>query len=523
MIYSLEGFTLDTGALTLEHDGAPVEVEPQVFAVLQALIENRDRAVSKEELVAMVWKGRVVSDAAISSRIKSARQAIGDDGKQQKLIKTIHSFGFKFVARVDPALSVATLPAEPPPAPTNEIQDSRASILVLPLALHASADADDVLASGISHDIITSLSRLHWLRVIARASAFRLADSQLGSQDLHRTFGIDYCLSGFVESMAGKLTLHMQLIDARDDTVLWADSLTGSRDDLHGLRLSIVSKAISQLELKLSDLEAKRAQLTSPENLDAWRAYHLATSHLYRFNQADNQVAVELFRRAVQLEPGFARGHAGLSAAEFQNAFNRYTGSDPAGSRKAALNAAEKSIALDPMDPLANFVMGRCQWLSGDPGSSVTWLERAIALNPNYAQGYYAHGLACLMADDKLRGYDDAQAAESLSPLDPFMYGFYGIRAFSYIADADDANACRWAESAARQPGAIVVMDLVAAAAAGLAGQPEKAQTWLQRARQRKPDIDIDYLFQALPFADGTVQQRMRRALAQLGLETRHP
>lgn len=522
MIYTFQGYTLDTDALTLLLDGSPVDVEPQVFAVLEALIDNRGRAVSKEELVALVWQGRVVSDAAISSRIKSARQAIGDDGKRQTCIKTIHSFGFKFVADVKEAISASAQAKQHPPELAATLEDRRASIVVLPFGLNGQAGEDNVLAGGITHDIITSLSRLHWLRVIARASAFRLADTQLEGQDLYDTFGIDYCLAGFIESTGTQLTLHVQLTDARNDTILWADSLAGSREDLHGLRLSIVSKAINLLELTLSDLEAKRAQLASPENLDAWRAYHLATAHLYRFNKADNDAAVTLFKRAVALEPDFARGYAGLSAAEFQNAFNRYSPAEVEQSRQAALAAAEKSIALDAMDPLANFVMGRCHWLSGDPGSSIGWLERAIALNPNYAQGYYAHGLACLMADDTLRGYDDAQCAEALSPLDPFMYGFYGIRAFSYIADGDDENACRWAESAARQPGAIVVMDLIAAAGAELAGRRQQALGWLSRAQQRKADIDMHYLFQALPFADGSVKRRIQSALDALGLPQTH-
>ncbi|MEM9257311.1 MAG: winged helix-turn-helix domain-containing protein [Pseudomonadota bacterium] len=522
MIYQFGGYSLNTDNLTLLHNDVPIEVEPQVFAVLQALIENRDRAISKEELVSLVWKGRVVSDAAISSRIKTARQAIGDDGKSQRLIKTLHSFGFKFVAEVresHPSPLSGPISANETAA---DRDDGRASIVVLPLGLNKGAKADEVLAIGITHDIISSLSRLHWLRVIARASAFKLADTQLATQDLHRTFGIDYSLAGFVHFTDGKITLHVQLNDARDDTVLWADSLSGSRDDLHGLRLAVVSKAINLLELQLSDQEAKRAQLANPENLDAWRAYHLATAHLYRFNEADNQAALELFKRSVNLEPGFARGHAGLSAAEFQNAFNRYPGTDAERSEQLALMAAQESIALDPMDPLANFVMGRCHWLSGDPEGSVTWLERAIALNPNYAQGYYAHGLACLMADDALRAYDDATAAETISPLDPFMYGFYGIRAFSYIADGDYESACRWAESAARQPGAIVIMDLVAAAAAELAGRQKRAKSWLQRARRRKPDIDMNYLFQALPFSEGSVKQRLRDALDSLGLDRPH-
>ena len=228
--------------------------------------------------------------------------------------------------------------------------------------------------------------------------------------------------------------------------------------------------------------------------------------------------ATALFTRATQLEPGFARAHAGLSAAEFQNAFNLYAGVDRATAVDNATRSAERSIELDRLDPLANFVMGRTHWLKGETEHSIAWLERAVSMNPNYAHGYYAHGLASLMTSDERRGYDNSAHAISLSPLDPFLYGFYGIKAFSYLADEDIANARLWAEKAALQPEAIVVMDVFAAATCEMDEDRLAAQKWIDRGKRRHPEINSAYFFKALPFSHGKIRNLIASSLARLGL-----
>ncbi|QSP94893.1 winged helix-turn-helix domain-containing protein [Marinobacter salinisoli] len=508
-VYRFGNFRLDLARHELLCDNRPVAVEPQVFSVLKALIENRERTVAKDDLMAMVWPGRVVSDSALSSRIKSARHAIGDDGKAQALIKTIHGFGFRFVGEV---VEDDVRPS------TGGCADQRPSIVVLPFTLLGNDVKQAVLSQGLAHDIITGLSRLRWLKVIARASAFRLTAAGMSYAEMHRLTHARYCLAGCLEIDGKELAINFELIDMAAESVLWAERITGSLDDVHEVRSDIVTRTIAAFELQISAHEVQRAKLKSPDNLDTWESYHLGISHLFRFTEKDNQAATTLFRRAVELEPGFARAHAGLSAAEFQNAFNAYKGVDRDTSVRIARESAERSIELDSLDPMANFVMGRTHWLSGDPTASLPWLERAVALNPNYAQGYYAHGLASLMASEELRGYQDSEQAVSLSPLDPFLYGFYGIRAFSYIADGDVANARLWAVKAACQPGAIPVMDLLAAATCAMDGASDQAETWLRKARGRKPDIDSDYFFRALQFSPGVVRQRIQAAFSRLGL-----
>ena len=171
MIYAFEDYRLDVGARELRRANEVVPVEPQVFDLLHLLIENRARVVGRDEIVERIWKGRIVSDTAISSRVKSARQAIGDDGERQRLIRTHHGVGFRFLGEIsEPSPVSVSTPAQP--APQGETAPSRPSIAVLPFHLVGIAGPYVPIADALPHDLIVELSRLHWLKVIARGSSF---------------------------------------------------------------------------------------------------------------------------------------------------------------------------------------------------------------------------------------------------------------------------------------------------------------------------------------------------------------
>src|SRR4051812_26874836 len=176
MIHVFDAFELDPARVELRRNGAPVHVELQVFALLVLLVENRERMVSKDEIIEKVWDGRIVSDAAVSSRIKSARQALGDDGATQRAIRTVHGQGLRFVAQVR-----TIVPREDAPSPVSGGSDApapilgeaRPSIAILPFRLLGAPGPHAAIADAIPHDLIASLSRLRWLFVIARGSSFR--------------------------------------------------------------------------------------------------------------------------------------------------------------------------------------------------------------------------------------------------------------------------------------------------------------------------------------------------------------
>jgi TolB-like protein len=526
MIYRFEQFELDLAAVELRAGGKVVDLERQVFGLLALLVENGERLVSKDEIIEKVWDGRIVTDAAVASRVKSARQALGDDGKSQRFIKTIHGQGYRFVApawavRGPTAAAAATeATAEKDPSVRDLVQRldrlSRPSLAVLPFRFVAGDDRYATLASGLPDELIADLARLHWLLVTARGSSFRVTAADADFAAIGRLLGVRYYVSGSIEASAERLIVIVELVDTSDGAVIWAERFAGRVDDVHTMREQIRAQVLVALELRIPLHEASLARLAAVENLDAWSAYHLGLQHLYRFNRVDNGAAAALFRRATDLDPKFARSHAGLSFVHFQSAFMHYT-DDIACSIAEARRCAERGLELDPLDPFVNFTMGRTYWLQGDLETSLGWLERATDISPHYAQGIYARGWAEVLSGRAADGRQHVDLAMRLSPLDPLHYAMLGTRAFTHMAAAEDVAAAHWADRGARSPGAHVLIAMIAAAAHTLAGDRVRAAFWAANVHERSGELTRQDFFRAFPMKDEPMRARVDRALASVG------
>lgn len=516
MLYRFGIHELDPGQFELRRSGHAVALEPQVFQLLRLLVENRARMVSKQEIAEQVWKLVAVSDASISSRIRSARIAVGDDGDRQQVIRTVHGQGFRFVAEVTevaPA-AVASPPADDPaPAPQGA---SKPGIAVLPFQPLGLPPELAVLCDAIPHEVIHTLSRLRWLSVIARGSSFRFRGAEQDLAVVGAALKVRYVLSGTVEATAGAVTLTLELADTRGGEVLWADRLTAALDDLAALRARVVAHLIAALEAYIPLNEAREAQGVPWDRLDAWANYHLGLHHMHRFTAADNALAADLFARAVAQDPGFARAHAGLSFTSFQDAFLRY-GPVHDTARAAARHHAERGLELDPLDPFANFTMGRSFWLSGELDVAGEWLDRATLLNPNYAQGFYARAFTDMLAGKAPQAQDGLDVAIRLSPLDPLLYGMLGTRSLSLLQDGQYDAAASWGDRAAGTPGAHFLISMIALVANTLAGRDARAAHWRDDIRQRRPDASITHFLSAFPFQTASVRALMTEVLRQHG------
>lgn len=517
MLYRFDAFELDLARFELRADGQVRPVEPQVFALLALLVGNRERLVSRDEIIEKVWDGRIVSDSAIASRVKFARQALGDDGTRQRFIRTIHRHGFRFVAEAKvvgsaTATAVPEADASLPPG-----QAARPSVAVLPFRLLGEAGPYAAIADALPHDLIADLARLRWLLVTARGSSFRLRGADADVGEVRRLLDVRYYLSGTVELIGARLAVTVALIDTRDGGIVWAEHFDGAIDDVHQVREDIRAQILSALEIRIPIHEAARARLSTTANLDAWSAYHLGLQHMYRFNRADNAAAAALFERSLKQDPGFARAHAGLSFVHFQTAFMHYS-DDRAGEIALSRQFAERGLELDPIDPFVNFAMGRSFWPEGDLDSSLGWLERATSISPHYAQGIYARAWAETLAGRASEGRGHADLAMRLSPLDPLYYGMLGTRAFSHMAGGEDAEAAAWAERAARSPGAHVLIAMIAVAAHALAGDVTRAAAWATHVHARNPALTREDFFRAFPMQSADLRKRIAEAFARFGL-----
>ena len=526
MIYRFGPFELDLAKVELRANGDVRDIEPQVFALLALLVENHARLVSKAELIEKVWRGRVISDAAVASRVKSARQALGDDGLAQRFIKTIHGQGFRFVSDVKamrvPAACLSTTAGGEQLSDTvgavvrQPEQGSRPSIAVLPFQTVGDPGRYAALAQALPADLIAELSRLRWLFVTARGSSFRVRPATFDFGEIGRLLDVRYCLSGTAEVSGKRLIVTVNLVDTHDDGVVWADRFSGTTDDVHSMRDEIRTHVLAALEIQIPMREAAVARLGVPDDLDAWSNYHLGLQHVYRFNRADNAAAAQLFQRAVTLDPRFARAHAGLSFVHFQTAFMRYT-DDVAGSMQLARRSAERGLALDPLDPFVHFTMGRSYWLEGNLDSALGWLERATCISPHYAQGLYARAWTEVLSGRASEGRMHVDLAMRLSPIDPLHYAMMATRAFAHMIVGEDAEAAYWAERGARSPGAHVLISMIAAVAHALNGDAARAMQWSAVVRECDAALGRADFMHAFPMKPDAAQARVLQALARLG------
>ena len=526
MIYRFETIEFDTDRYELRQGGVAQRIEPQVFALLELLIANRDRLVSKDELNMRIWGGRVVSEAVVNSRIRLARRAIGDDGRAQRLIKTVHNRGFRFVG--GPVQEVAISQgyfagreapdvADPAGAASPAVEASRPSIAVLPFQMLTPDPRYEMFADAIAHEIIVELARVHWLFVIARGSSFRFRGPHVDLAAAGEVLGASYFLTGSVAVDAGRSAVTVELSRAADSQVIWADRFDGSIDDLPALRARIAASAMTAVEVRVPIEEARRAASLTTENLDSWSAYHRGLWHMYRFNAHDNMIAAGMFARALEADRNFARAHAGLSFTHFQNAFVGYT-KDADFERGQARAHAERGMELDPLDPFANLTMGRAAMLSGDLADSASWFDRSVELSPNYAFAIYNRGLVKAIVGDGRDSEADAVRAISLSPIDPLHYAMLATRSLSHIVRGDYAAASAWGERAARAPNAHVQIRIIAALAHELAGNHPAAEAWAAAARRTKPGNGQAGFLSAFPFSDTGTRTVVQRALKRLGI-----
>lgn len=497
MTWAFGDFRLDPERFQLSCRGEPVRLEPQVLSLLIHLVRNRDHMVTKDEIVAAVWQGEAVSDASISSRIRSARRAVGDDGARQAVVSTVHGRGFRFIPEVttsSPGHAVSQDSAHPKP----DRSGGRPSIAVLPFQQLGLLPELTILGDAIPHEIIEALSRLRWLAVIARGSTFRFRQVAADLDLVSTALAARYVLSGVIESPGRSIAVSLELTDAISREIIWADRLASPIDEIDDLRGRIVAHLVSALEAHIPFNEARIARLSDPTGVDAWANYHIGLGHLYRFTATDNALAKLCFERAITADPQLGRAHAGLSFTSFLDAFLRLT-PDPAQAARDARRHAERGLELDPLDPFANFTMGRTFWLSNEPEIAADWLARATSLNPNYAQGFYATAFTAMLTGNATVAFAALDTSLNLSPLDPLLYGIRGVRAQMLIQQEDYEAAAGWADRAATTSGAHYLIAMIALVANGLAERHEQAARWRQTIRRLKPKATSADYFAAFP------------------------
>ena len=302
--YLFESYALDTDRRELRRGTELVAVPPQVFDLLDYLIHNREHVVSKDDLIEAIWKGRIVSETALTTRLNAARSAIGDSGQEQRLIKTLPRKGFRFVGQVREAREAAG--PNPGDAPESAVAvPDKPSIAVLPFENMSGDPEQDYFADGMVEEITTALSRFKWLFVIARNSSFTFKGQAVDIKEVGRRLGVRYVLEGSVRKASGKVRITGQLVDAVTGAHIWADRFERDLTDVFALQDEVTVAVVSAIQPKLFQTEIAKAARRRPENLTAYDYYLRALPQYYLTTREGMAEAIRLAHRALELVPTF--------------------------------------------------------------------------------------------------------------------------------------------------------------------------------------------------------------------------
>ncbi len=434
------------GVFDLDPAGRPVAIEPQVFNLLLYLVENRERVVTRDDLIAAVWDGRAVSDTTLSSRIFALRRVLGDTGEAQNVIRTVPRRGFRFVAEVtsdpevaethdtaagnpDPVSDAAQASdkSQPPATPAIALPSAHGpvtlmpTLVVLPFAI-ASEGLDDYFCDGLTEDVISNLTHFSELRVIASASSFYFRARDIPLPEIAERLGADYVVDGSVRREGDRLRVAVQLIEAASGVSLWADRYDRKLEDIFAVQDAMTHMIVASLGVKMQDAALSRALRKSSSELDAYDHLLRARRYTATLHEEMHAEARDLLEQAIELDPNYAEAHALLANVYLaEHRFGANPLPNPIG---RALKMALRATQLDPQSAYAHCWLGIVHFFQKDNGKFKAEMERALGLNPNDPEILAEAGHYYSFLGDFERGNDLSDRAKRLNPMHPGWFHF---------------------------------------------------------------------------------------------------
>lgn len=424
---------LDTATRELYRGDDSVAIEPRVFDLLVYLIENRERTVSKAELLDTLWAGTVVTEASLTRCVMKARKAVGDDAGEGQIIRTVPRHGYRFVASLEQALarSAAEI-AEDASAKIALERPSAPSVVVLPFSGHG-GETTEMLADGLTEDIITDLSRNGWLFVIARNSSFSFKGQSLPSQQVARELGVRYIVEGSVRQAGDRLRVSAELVDADSGTQEWSHRYDRPVSDLFAVQDEITQGIVASLGSEIRRAESKRARRADPDSLDAWGLVHRGIAVSWStFNNETNLEAEKLYRRAIGISPQDARAHAFLATSLAMKVTNGWSDAVH-DERKEAWIEGQKALDLDPEDPMVLGQLGHLNTCLLHPEAALHLLDRSVELDPNNAFSIAIRAFALTAMKRAEEAVVAVEQAMRRSPRDPAVHWFLAMKSWAYL------------------------------------------------------------------------------------------
>ena len=531
MIYSFADFVLDGGRRELRRGDELISVEPQVFDVLQFLIDNRERVVSSDDLIESVWRGRIVSETTIATRMNAVRRAIGDSGERQQFVRTIARKGYRFIGKVEEHavapndhntarahMAVSEIATPKPESTQAPAMPDKPSIAVLPFSNLSGDREQNYFADGISEDLIIALSQFRWLFVIARNSSFMFKGKALDEKQIAKELGVRYLLEGSVRKAGGRVRITGQLVEAANGTHLWADRFDGSIEDIFDLQDKVTASVIGAIGPKLEQAEIDRAKRKPTESLDAYDYYLRGMASLHRGDNESTDEALRMLYRAIKLDPDFVSAYGMAAWCYDLRKWNGWT-VDADKETAEAERLARQAVALGKDDAVALCTGGfALAHAVGDLEVGAACIDRALMLNPNLAAAWYFGGWVSSFLGEPDTAIERIARAMRLEPIALFPFPAQSAVAWAHFVAGRYQDSYFYGQKALREQPDFQPSLRIFAAACAMAGHLEEARATIARVLELGPSFRISNIKEVTRFRHPEDLARYEDALRKAGM-----
>jgi adenylate cyclase len=445
-------------------------------------------------LEALAEPGGIFVSRTVHDQVRDKLNFSFEDLGEQSVKNIPRPIGVHRVSLVESATDIA--PTSPSTAKPPERQ--RPSIAVLPFVNMSGDPEQEYFADGISEDIITGLSKLHWFFVIARNSSFVYKGKAVDVKRVARELGVRYVLEGSVRRGGNRVRITAQLIDASTGNHIWADRYDGELTDVFALQDEITKKAVAAIEPNLLDAEGIRSQQRSPDDLDAWDMVMQANSLFWRLSKHDSKEAIAILKRAVERYPDYAPAHSLMAFALLVSRQVGWISMEPEVNEPAAI--AAHAVKLDDRDPWAHLALGYVALTRRQTDEAVDEFQHALDLNPNFAA---AHGYLCFAL--ALDGRSDqaiphGEEAIRMSPYDPQNALFNVALAAAHYLAGRYTEALGCARKAMQQRFGLTNGHRIYIASLAQAGKIDEARTALAKLQELQPENSVAWIERNIPY-----------------------
>ena len=530
-----------------QHD---IKLESRVMTLLVYLAKNQGTVVSREQLEADVWSGRVISYDALTSCITRLRKVLGDDSRKPVYIETVPKKGYRLIAPVSwnssinhgkgdaketgskPAIRIMVLiaaalllvafaaivlvPSHTTISDEPAILSQAPSIIVLPFENLSNDDDQDYFSNGITADISIALSKLSGLRVIAPQSL--LVESgeyddanKLESQQLAR-----YLLAGSVQRAANKLRVNVMLVDNDTHHQLWAESYNREITDVFDVQDEITASIVSTLQIRLTEEEKSRVAHRFTNSIEAYDQFLRAQALYTQRTNNENLLARDHLQRAIQLDPNFARAYSTLALTYVDEYRYRWSSSteDPL---LQTLKLAEKAVAIDNDLPQAYWSLAYAQLHLRRYEQAIESINRSLQVRPSYADGYAILALIHIYGGDAEQGMKMIRQAMRLNPDYPARY--ISVLGQAYYYQDDFENAAAVFRDAVDKNFSLLTAHIMLTATLSQLGQQDEASWSAGQLRTISPGFSMSDVARIFPIENEEKLQAIFEQLRLAGLD----